>query len=140
MRQSQSLKQWLWTVQEPKTPTSANVPAAKSHASPVLHTVTPIGIRQSALPAPDPAAVDVTVQLCPMVMSLVWSGLQLPMMAPVAHIDYHESSQRKEKVSSLTREATFAEESIAASTFLEAVCLPAFISEQSEGCWHQPFW
>ena len=89
-------------------------PAAASsstpHSSPVLHTATPIGYRRSTSPAPDPALVDVTVQLCPMVMSLVWSGLQLPMLAPVARLSCDESSERKEKVSTLMRRAPSAAE------------------------------
>ena len=97
-------------------------PAAASssapNSSPVLHTATPIGYRRSTSPAPDPALVDVTVQLCPMVMSLVWSGLQLPMLAPVARLNCDESSERKEKVSILMRRAlSDAEESDAPPSF-----------------------
>ena len=58
-------------AEEPATP-PAGATSSAPHSSPVLHTATPIGFRRSTSPAPDPALVDVTVQLCPMVMSLVW--------------------------------------------------------------------
>ena len=85
-------------AEEATTPPAAAI-SSVSHSSPVLHTATPIGYRRSASPAPDPSLVDVTVQLCPMVMSVVWSSLDLPMLAPVAGLECDESSNRKEKIS-----------------------------------------
>ena len=90
-------------AEEATTPPAAATSSAP-HSS-VLHTATPIGYRRSTSPALDPALVDVTVQLCPMVMSLVWSGLELPMLAPVARLGCDESSERKEKVRTQMRRA-----------------------------------
>lgn len=83
-------------AEEPTTPPAVAISSAP-HGSPILHTATPIGYRQSTSPSPDPALVDVTVQLCPLVISLVWTGLQLPMLPPVAYLNYYESSERKEE-------------------------------------------
>jgi hypothetical protein len=75
--------------------------------SPLLVTQTTHGYRQSSAPSVDPTNVDVTVQVSPAVLSVLWGHLDLPDHQPVAHLVHYESAFTKELVNAIFSHCNF---------------------------------